>query len=185
MSVPKYSSSNYDSAANRYTELSKQYSGLDMTVDPMQAAKQAQNQAKGAAEAEGAAAQNLARNAGYSRARAAMAGATAQSNAYKNAYGNSYNNAYSAMQNNKNAQAQQKMNLLNSQQALMQGAAQKDQNKYTSDSNAFGAKMGAIGGLLNGVASVIPSDERTKDIKKKTDVNARRDELIARLRGRK
>ena len=183
MSIPKYESLNYDSAASRYAELARQYSGQDVTVNQMEAARQAQSQAKGAAEAEGAAAQNLARNAGYSRARAAMAGATAQSNAYKNAYGNSYNNAYSALRDNKNAQSQQKQNLLNAQTALMSGAQQKDANKYQSDSNRFGAITGAVGGLLSGVANVIPSDAKTKDIKDKTDVNCRRDELLKRLRG--
>lgn len=182
MSAPRYSSSNYDSAAAKYEQLAKKYSDTDFSVNQMTAAEQARSQAKGAAESEGAAAQNLALNAGYSRARAAQEGAAARANSYKNNYSDSYNNAYGAMRDNKNALMQQWNTRLNTQGALLNGAAQKDSNKYQSDSNRYGAAMGAVGGIFTGAANAL-SDETMKDITAKTDCDRRREELLARLRG--
>lgn len=176
MSAPRYSSSNYDAAAKKYTELAEQYTGENAYKYSQVAADQAKTQAKGYAESEGAAAQNLSRNAGYSRAKAAQAGAAARASAYKNAYSNSYNNAYSNI-NNANT------NRLQAQGALLSGAQQKDANKYQSESNRYGAAMGAVGGFFTGAANAIPSDENKKDIIVETDTDKRRCELIARLRG--
>ena len=183
MSAPRYDSSNYDSAAAKYEQLAKQYSGADFTVNQMTAAEQARSQAKGAAESEGAAAQNLALNAGYSRARAAQEGAAARANAYKNNYANAYNNAYGAMRDNKNALMQQMGTRLNAESNLMSGAQQKDSNKYQSDSNRYGAAMGAVGGLFTGASNAL-SDENAKNIRASSDTEKRRCEILKRLRGR-
>lgn len=177
MSAPKYSSSNYDSAAARYQQLADKYSGENAYKYADTAARQAQVQAKEAAESEGAAAQNLARNAGYSRAKAAQAGAAARASSYKNNYSNSYANTLSNIQTaNSNA--------LNAQQALLQGASQKDSNKYQSNSNRYGAAMGAVGGVFTGAANAL-SDESKKVIYAKTDCDKRREELLSRLKGGK
>ena len=185
MSAPRYSSSNYDAAAAKYEQLAKKYSDTDFSVNQMTAAEQARSQAKGAAESEGAAAQNLALNAGYSRARAAQEGAAARANSYKNNYSNSYSNAYGAMRDNKNALMQQWNTRLNTQGALLNGAMQKDSNNYQSESNRYGAAMGAVGGAFTGMANAIPSDENLKTIYAKTDCNKRREELLSRLKGGK
>ena len=184
MSAPSYSSNNYDTAAAKYEQLAKKYSETDFSVNQLEAADQARSQAKGAAESEGAAAQNLARNAGYSRARAAQEGAAARANAYKNNYSNSYNNTYGAMRDNKTALMQQWNTRLNAQGALLNGAAQKDANKYQSDSNRYGAAMGAVGGVFTGASNAL-SDGTQKEIYAKTDCNKRRKELLSRLKGGK
>lgn len=182
MSAPSYSSSNYDAAAAKYEQLAKKYSETDFSINQMTAAEQARSQAKGAAESEGAAAQNLALNAGYSRARAAQEGAAARANSYKNNYSNSYNNAYGAMRDNQNTKMSQMGTRLNAEANLMQGAQAKDQNRYTSDSNRYGAAMGAVGGLFTGAANAL-SDENAKDIKDSSDATEkRRCELLGKLR---
>ena len=175
MSAPRYSSSNYDSAAAKYQELANKYTGENAYKYSTVAADQAKTQAKGSSEAEGAAAQNLARNAGYSRARAAQAGAAARASSYKNNYSNSYNNAYNNIQTSN-------QNALNAQSALLSGAQQNDANKYQSESNRYGAAMGAVGGVFTGAANEL-SDGTQKEIYAKTDCNKRRAELLARLRG--
>lgn len=176
MSAPKYSSSNYDSAAAKYEQLAKQYTGENAYKYSNVAANQAHEQAKQAAESEGAAAQNLALNAGYSRARAAREGAAARAAAYRNQYANSYGNAISNIQT---ANA----NAVNAYQPLVTGAQQKDSNKYQSDSNRYGAAMGAVGGIFTGAANAL-SDENAKDIRASSDTEKRRCEILKRLRGR-
>lgn len=176
MSAPKYSSSNYDSAAAKYEQLAKQYTGENAYKYFNVAANQAHEQAKQAAESEGAAAQNLALNAGYSRARAAREGAAARAAAYRNQYANSYGNAISNIQT---ANA----NAVNAYQPLVTGAQQKDSNKYQSDSNRYGAAMGAVGGLFTGAANAL-SDEDAKNIRASSDTEARRCEILRRLRRR-
>lgn len=175
MSAPRYKSSNYDSAAEKYSKLANQYTGEQAYKYSDVAAEYARSQAKEAAESEGASAQNLARNAGYSRAKSAQAGAAASAAAYKNNYSNIYNNNLSNIQ-------QANSNALNAQQALLQGAAQKDTNKYQSESNRYGAALGAVGGVFTGAANAL-SDENKKDIYRETEAETRRQELLARLRG--
>lgn len=175
MSAPTYSSSNYDTAANKYEQLAKKYTGESAYRYSDVASKQANAQAKATAESEGAAAQNVAKNAGYSRARAALEGAAARAAAYKNQYANSYQNAYNNI-NGANAAA------LQAQGALLSGAAQKDANKYQSDSNRYGSAMGAVGGIFTGASNAL-SDVTKKDIHAQTDSERRRSELLARLKG--
>lgn len=182
MSAPRYSSDSYDTAADKYEKLAKKYSETDFSVDTNSAARQARTQAKGASELEGVAAQNVAKNAGYTRAKAAQEGAAARSNSYRNQYANSYNNAYSAMRANQDMKANQALNRLNAQSALLSGAQQKDANRYQSESNRFGAAMGGIGGIFTGASNAL-SDITKKDIHEETDAEARRAELLARLRG--
>lgn len=175
MSAPSYSSSNYDSAAAKYEQLAQKYTGENAYKYSDVASRQATAQAKATAESEGAAAQNLARNAGYSRARAAQEGAAARASAYKNQFANSYQNSYSNI-NNANTAA------LQAQGALLNGAMQKDSNRYQSDSNRYGAAMGAVGGLFTGASNAL-SDGTQKEIYAKTDCNKRREELLSRLKG--
>lgn len=175
MSAPKYSSKYYDSAAAKYEELAKRYTGQNAYRYTTDSANLAHTQAKQAAESEGAAAQNLALNAGYSRARAAREGAAAEAASYRNQYGDSYNSNLSNITNSNNAALQAQAN-------LMQGAQAKDQNRYTSDSNRYGAAMGAVGGLFTGAANAL-SDENAKDIKDSSDsTEKRRCELLGKLR---
>lgn len=178
MSAPRYSSSNYDSAAEKYERLAQKYTGENAYRYSDVASRQADSQAKATSESAGASAQNLARNAGYSRARAAREGAAARAAAYKNQYANSYQNAYSNI-NNANASE------LQAQGALLNGAMLKDSNNYQSESNRYGAAMGAVGGAFTGMANAIPSDENLKTIYAKTDCNKRREELLSRLKGGK
>lgn len=180
MSAPKYSSSNYDSAAAKYQQLADQYAGSDnYTKYAQQAAKTAGAEAQSAATQAGASAKSNALNAGYSRAKAARAGQNATASqfntSYNSSYNNAYNNAYNAATNAKNAQ-------LNAYGSLLNGAQQKDANKYTSDSNRYGAAMGAVGGVFTGAANAL-SDGTQKEISAKTDVQKRRKELLSRLRG--
>ena len=184
MSAPRYSSSSYDSAAKKYEELAKKYMGTDRAVEDTitssnMATQYGTQQAKEAAEAEGLAAQNEALNLGYSRSRAARMGAEARANSFRN----NYNSAYQSMNSNLNSNVQNAKNsALQAQGALMSGAQQKDANRYQSDSNRYGAAMGAVGGIFTGAANAL-SDETKKEIHAKTDCEKRRAELLARLRG--
>ena len=176
MSAPKYSSSNYDAAADKYRQLQDKYSGENgWNLATRQATEQAQKQSAQAGQVAGATAQGAARSAGQSRSKAIVTGAQASGNASANTYGSAYSSGLnSALQNNQNT--------INSQGTLMGYEQQKDTNKYNSDSNRYGAAMGAVGGVFNGVASAL-SDEGLKDVTEKTDVDARRAELLARLKG--
>lgn len=175
MSAPRYSSSSYDAAATKYQQLAEKYTGTNAYNNTNIASKQAQKNTRGYAENEGAAAQSLSLDAGYSRSRAAKDGAAARASSYQNQYANSYNNSLNNIQN-ANASA------LNAQGALLSGAQQKDANKYQSESNRYGAAMGAVGGAFTGMANAL-SDVTKKDIHEETDSEKRRAELLARLRG--
>ena len=179
MSAPSYSSSNYDAAADKYRELQEKYTGENgWNLATKQATEQAQLQSAQAGQVAGANAQGAARSAGMSRSKAIATGAQASGNTTANIYNSAYNTGLSgSLQNNQNA--------INSQGTLMGYEQQKDTNKYNSDSNRYGAAMGAVGGVFNGIASAL-SDENLKCVQDKTDnVEARRQELLARLRGEK
>lgn len=184
MSAPRYSSSNYDSAAKKYEELANKYYNTERaTSDTVQAnnlaAQYGARQAKAASEAEGLSAQNEALNLGYSRSQAAQRGAEARANSFRN----NYNSAYANMGNSLNSSIQgAKDSAVQARGSLMSGAQQKDANRYQSESNRYGAAMGAVGGLFTGAANAL-SDETKKEIHAKTDCNKRREELLARLRG--
>lgn len=177
MSAPSYSSSNYDSAAAKYEQLAKKYTGENAYKNTLTASDYAKQQAQGYAESEGAAAQRNALNSGMSKAMAARAGANARANAYKNAYSDSYNSSLNNI-NTANTNAMQAYS------TLLNGAAQKDANKYQSDSNRYGSAMGAVGGLFTGASNAL-SDGTQKEIYAKTDCNKRREELLSRLKGGK
>lgn len=175
MAAPKYNSSNYDSAAAKYSELQDKYTGENgWNSARSQAKESAQEVAEQAGGVAGANAQAAARSAGMSRSKSIATGAQMSGNASANAYGNAYNSSLnSALANNQNA--------VNSQAALMQMQQQKDTNNYNSESNRYGAAMGAVGGVFNGVASAL-SDENEKEITERTSSD-RCDELLAKLRG--
>lgn len=175
MSAPRYTNKNYQQAADEYNRLAHRYTGENAYRYSDIAAEKATSQAKGYAESEGAAAQNLARNAGYSRARAAQEGAAARANAYKNAYSNSYSNASNNINSANNA-------ALQAQGAMLNGALQQDANRYQSESNRYGAAMGAVGGVFTGAANAL-SDENKKDIVCETNADERRAFLLKKLRG--
>lgn len=179
MSAPKYSSSNYDAAATKYKQLQDKYSGENgWNLAESQASKSADTIAANAGSTASSEASRAARSSGMTRGQAAAMGASQGALAAQSAYGNAYTNARSqALQNNQNT--------INSQGTLMGYEQQKDTNKYNSDSNRYGAAMGAVGGVFNGIASAL-SDENLKCVQDKTDnVEARRQELLARLRGEK
>ena len=187
MSAPKYDTSNYDAAANKYKELQDKYSGEGAYK---QAEAESYNTAKQHAVAEnaggtaGANAQASARSAGMSRSKAIATGAQMSGNAAANAYGNTYNNAYNnAYTSNLNARLTSNQNAIDSQGKLMDMEQQKDTNKYNSDSNRYSARMGLAGGIFNGIANAL-SDETKKNISDKTPGD-RCDELLKRLRGEK
>lgn len=179
MAAPKYDSSNYDAAANKYRELQDKYSGENgWNLAEKQSSESADKVAANAGSIASAEASRSARSAGMTRGQAAAMGASQGAKAAQDAYGNAYSNARSqALQNNQNA--------INNQDSLMGKEQQKDTNNYNSESNRYGAAMGAVGGVFNGVASAL-SDESLKCVQDKTDnVEARRQELLARLRGEK
>ena len=190
MSAPKYDTSNYDAAANKYKELQDKYSGENAykqaEIESYDTAKNhageiAQTVAENAGGTAGANAQAAARSAGMSRSKAIATGAQMSGNAAANAYGNTYNNAYNnAYTSNLNARLASNQNAINNQANLMGMEQQKDTNKYNSDSNRYSAGMGLAGGILNGIANV--SDETQKDITEKTPAD-RCNELLKRLRG--
>lgn len=190
MSAPKYDTSNYDAAANKYKELQDKYSGENAykqaETESYDTAKNhageiAQTVAENAGGTAGANAQAAARSAGMSRSKAIATGAQMSGNAAANAYGNTYNNAYNnAYTSNLNARLASNQNAINNQANLMGMEQQKDTNKYNSDSNRYSAGMGLAGGILNGIANV--SDETQKDITEKTPAD-RCNELLKRLRG--
>lgn len=177
MSAPSYNSSSYDTAAAKYEQLAQKYAGENAYKNTLTASDFAKQQAQGYAESESAVARRNALNSGLSGAMAARAGANARANAYKNAYNDSYNSSL----NNINTANQ---NALQAQGALLNGAMQKDSNKYQSDSNRYGAAMGAVGGLFTGASNAL-SDGTQKEIHAKTDCNKRREELLSRLKGGK
>lgn len=191
MSAPKYDTSNYDAAANKYKELQDKYSGENAykqaETESYDTAKNhageiAQTVAENAGGTAGANAQAAARSAGMSRSKAIATGAQMSGNAAANAYGNTYNNAYNnAYTSNLNARLASNQNAINNQANLMGMEQQKDTNKYNSDSNRYSAGMGLAGGIFNGVASAL-SDETQKDITEKTSAD-RCNELLKRLRG--
>ena len=190
MSAPKYDTSNYDAAANKYKELQDKYSGENAykqaETESYDTAKNhageiAQTVAENTGGTAGANAQAAARSAGMSRSKAIATGAQMSGNAAANAYGNTYNNAYNnAYTSNLNARLASNQNAINNQANLMGMEQQKDTNKYNSDSNRYSAGMGLAGGILNGIANV--SDETQKDITEKTPAD-RCNELLKRLRG--
>lgn len=191
MSAPKYDTSNYDAAAEKYKELQDKYSGesayKQAEAESYDTAKNhageiAQTVAENAGGTAGANAQAAARSAGMSRSKAIATGAQLSGNAAANAYGNTYNNAYNnAYTSNLNARLASNQNAINSQANLMGMEQQKDTNQYNSESNRYSAGMGLAGGIFNGVASAL-SDETQKDITEKTSSN-RCDELLKRLKG--
>ena len=193
MSAPKYDTSNYDAAANKYKELQDKYSGegayKQAEAESYDTAKQhageiSQTVAENAGGTAGANAQAAARSSGMSRSKAIATGAQMSGNAAANAYGNTYNNAYNnAYTSNLNARLANNQNTLNSQAQLMGMEQQKDNTKYNSESNRYSAGMGLAGSVFNGVAGAI-SDETKKDISDKTPGD-RCDELLKRLRGEK
>lgn len=153
MSAPKYKSSSYDAAADKYNQLASQYTGEKGLQN---ASTQASMAAKSASEAAGASATNQALNAGYSRAKAAMKGANASANTFNNQYANSYQNA-AAMNNAR----------LSAQQNLMSGSQHKDDQSYNANAAGFSAAMGMASGLANTAASaMLASDETEKDFEK-------------------
>lgn len=191
MSAPKYDTSNYDAAAEKYKELQDKYSGesayKQAEAESYDTAKNhageiAQTVAENAGGTAGANAQAAARSAGMSRSKAIATGAQLSGNAAANAYGNTYNNAYNnAYTSNLNARLASNQNAINSQANLMGMEQQKDTNQYNSESNRYSAGMGLAGGIFNGIASAL-SDETQKDITEKTSFD-RCDELLKRLKG--
>lgn len=191
MSAPKYDTSNYDAAAEKYKELQDKYSGesayKQAEAESYDTAKNhageiAQTVAENAGGTAGANAQAAARSAGMSRSKAIATGAQLSGNAAANAYGNTYNNAYNnAYTSNLNARLANNQNAINSQANLMGMEQQKDTNQYNSESNRYSAGMGLAGGIFNGIASAL-SDETQKDITEKTSSD-RCDELLKRLKG--
>lgn len=191
MSAPKYDTSNYDAAAEKYKELQDKYSGesayKQAEAESYDTAKNhageiAQTVAENAGGTAGANAQAAARSAGMSRSKAIATGAQLSGNAAANAYGNTYNNAYNnAYTSNLNARLASNQNAINSQANLMGMEQQKDTNQYNSESNRYSAGMGLAGGIFNGIASAL-SDETQKDITEKTSSD-RCDELLKRLKG--
>lgn len=177
MAAPKYNSSNYDAAAEKFTELQDKYTGeAGWQLAEQQSEKSADKIAANAGSIASAEASRAARSAGAVRGQSAIWGANQGALAAQKAYGDAYTNARSqALQNNQNT--------INSQNNLLQGAQQKDTNQYTSDSNRYNATMGAIGGAALGVAKAL-SDGTKKCVHEKTyNVETRRQELLARLRG--
>lgn len=177
MAAPEYSSSNYDAAATKYRELQNKYTGENgWKLSEDQASESAGKVAANAGSTASAEASRAARSSGMTRGQAAAMGASQGALAAQNAYGNAYSNAKTqALQNNQNT--------LSSQDTLIKGGQDKDTNKYNSDSNRYGAAMGAVGGVFNGIANAL-SDENLKCVQDRTDnVEARRQELLARLRG--
>lgn len=151
MSAPRYSSSNYDSAATKYEELANKYTGLNGL---QKATENASMSAKSASEAAGASATNQALNAGYSRAKAAMKGANASANAFNSNFDQSYQRA-SGMNSAR----------LSAQQNLLNGEQHKDDQKYGSESNRYSSAMGAAQAGVQTAATVamMMSDEDAKD----------------------
>lgn len=191
MSAPKYDTSNYDAAAEKYKELQDRYSGegayKQAESESFDTAKKhageiAQTVAENAGSTASANATAAARSAGMSRSKAIATGAqmagNASANAYGNTYGNTYNNAYN---NNLTSRLNSNQNAINNQTKLMDMEQQKDTNIYNSESNRYGAGMGLASGLLSGAATAM-SDETKKDIYDKTSSD-RCDELLKRLRG--
>jgi hypothetical protein len=163
MSAPKYKSSSYDAAADKYNQLASQYTGEKGLQN---ASTQASMAAKSASEAAGASATNQALNAGYSRAKAAMKGANASANTFNNQYANSYQNA-AAMNNAR----------LSAQQNLMSGSQHKDDQSYNANAAGFSAAMGLASGLANTAASaMLTSDETEKDFEKVATANGNESE---------
>lgn len=191
MSAPKYDTSNYDAAVNKYKELQEKYSGegayKQAEAESYDTAKHhageiAQTVAENAGGTAGANAQAAARSAGMSRSKAIATGAQMSGNAAANAYGNTYNNAYNnAYNSNLNSRLASNQNAINNQGQLMGMEQQKDTNQYNSESNRFSSGTGLVGGVLNGVAGAL-SDETQKNISDKTPGD-RCDELLKRLRG--
>ena len=177
MAAPKYNSSNYDAAADKFTDLQDKYTGeAGWQLAEQQSEKSADKIAANAGSIASAEASRAARAAGAVRGQSAIMGANHGALAAQKTYSDAYTNARGqALQNNQNT--------MNSQYNLLQGAQQKDTNQYTSDSNRYNATMGAIGGAALGVAKAL-SDGDSKCIQDRTnDVETRRQELLARLRG--
>lgn len=191
MSAPKYDTSNYDAAANKYKELQNKYTGDSAynkaESSAYQAAKRnasevASRAAENAGSTASANATAAARSAGMSRSKAIATGAqmagNAAANAYGNTYGNTYNNTYSS---NLTSKLGANQNAINSQNQLMGMEQQKDTNKYNSDSNKYSALTGLASGALTAAAMAM-SDETKKNISDKTSSD-RCDELLKRLIG--
>lgn len=164
-----YSSSNYDSAAKKYEELQKKYSGEAGYDLASKEATKAAGQAGQAASTNAAAS---ARASGMSKAQAASTGASNGANATLNAYGSAQSQALANNQNTINNEGQK-----------LSFEANKDQNRWQSEQNKYNAWLGGIGGLATGIAQGL-SDGNAKNIKYSSK-NERCDELIKRLKGEK
>ena len=170
--MSKYNSSNYDSAAQKYSELQKQYTGENATQSVNQTAKTvgAENAAQAGSTA-GQSAASAARSAGMSKGQAALTGANIAAGAASNAYQNAYQNAANlAQQNNQNA--------LSSQANQVNWGKAKDDTTYQNENAWWGNILSAAGD----VAGAALSDENKKNIYAKTS-SERCDELIKKLRG--
>ena len=174
MAAPKYSTASYDAAATRYRELQSQYAGdTGYKKADTQAKQTATDQAVNAGSVAGSQANSAARTAGMSRSKSVALASQAAANGTLQGYNNAYNSAMAnSLANNQNT--------LNSQSQLLQTEQQKDTNKYNSAVNKWGAGMGVAGGVFNGAANAL-SDETEKNIRSKTDVTSRCDELLNRL----
>ena len=171
--MSKYKNDNYQKAADKYTELQEQYTGEKGTENVMETAKNGgAEMAAQAGQSAGAAAAGAARSAGMSRAESALTGAQIAAAKSADAYQNAYNStANLAQQNNQNA--------LTAQNNQVQWGKNQDDTKYQNE-NAFVGNLLKAGGDIAGAAI---SDEREKDIKVCTDTEARRKELLEKLRG--
>lgn len=171
--MSKYKNDNYQKAADKYTELQEQYTGEKGTENVMQTAQKGGAEvAAQAGNAAGASAAGAARSAGMSRAQAALTGANIAAAKSADAYQNAYSNtANLAQQNNQNA--------LTAQSNQVQWGKAQDDTKYQNE-NAWYGNLLKAGGDIAGAAL---SDEKKKDIKVCTDTEARRKELLEKLRG--
>lgn len=170
--MSKYNSSNYDSAAQKYSELQEQYTGESGTQKVTDYATQSAGQAAlSAGKNAGAAATSAARSAGMSKAQAALTGAQMANNAANSQYNSAYNSAANIAQQNNN-------NALSAQANQVNWGKSKDDTNYQSNNAWWGNILSAAGD----VAGAALSDENKKDVSQKTS-SARCDELIQKLRG--
>lgn len=151
---PKYSSSNYDAAREKYQALADRYAGSA-------GLKIAQSQGSNIAETAGKSAVQSAiagaRSAGMSKAQSALAGAGSGSKAASDNYANGVNSALGKQQNELG-------NALNAMNVAKDIDNAKYQGKVNTATGTLGALGSAIGSTAGLIGAAIVSDETLKNL---------------------
>lgn len=152
---PKYSSSNYDAAREKYQALADRYEGAA-------GLKIAQSQGSNIAETAGKSAVQSAiagaRSAGMSKAQSALSGAGSGSKAASDNYANGVNTALGKQQN----ELGNALNAMSVAKDIDNAKYQGKVNTGTGTLGALGSALGSAAGLVG--AAILASDETLKNL---------------------